>query len=129
IENCDNRESIRSRDNCDIRESIKSREGCDTRDNFDTRESIKNREVYMDREDHESSKLGLQPIYVDILRILVDGGSPEAIIKDKHLMASIVADTINDRLFDEIGDIVVVCEDDRLLLIDEYKEDIADLLT
>jgi hypothetical protein len=43
-------------------------------------------------------------------------------------MASIVADTINEGLFDEIGDVVVTCEDDRLALVEDYKEDLAGIL-
>jgi hypothetical protein len=75
-----------------------------------------------------AGRTGLPSVYETILRILVDGGSPDAVIKEKHLMASIVADTINEGLFDEIGDVVVTCEDDRLALVEDYKEDVAGIL-
>ena len=79
------------------------------------------------REDQTGQAGGLSSAYTDILRILFDGGSPEALIREKHLMPSIVADAINEALFDEIGDIVITCEDDRLSLVEEYEADLADL--
>ena len=79
------------------------------------------------REDQTGQAGGLSSAYTDILRILFDGGSPDALIREKHLMPSIVADAINEALFDEIGDIVITCEDDRLSLVEEYEADLADL--
>ena len=43
-------------------------------------------------------------------------------------MPSIVADTINEALFDEIGDTVLSCEDDRLSLVEDYCDDLAQIL-
>ena len=43
-------------------------------------------------------------------------------------MPSIAADTINEELFDEIGDVAVLCENDELSLVEDYREDIAHLL-
>ena len=43
-------------------------------------------------------------------------------------MPSIAADTINEVLYDEIGDTVVDCENDRLFIIEDYREDIEHLL-
>ena len=40
----------------------------------------------------------------------------------------IVADAINEAMFDEIGDTVLSCEDDVLSLVDDYRDDIAQLL-
>ena len=42
-------------------------------------------------------------------------------------MPSMAADFINEALFDEIGDTVVTCEDDRLTLIEDYFENLAQL--
>ena len=44
------------------------------------------------------------------------------------MMPSIAADFLNEALYDEIGDTVVVCEDDRLMLVEDYREDLTVLL-
>ena len=43
-------------------------------------------------------------------------------------MPSMVADAINEAMFDEIGDTVLSCEDDVLSLVDDYRDDIAQLI-
>ena len=50
------------------------------------------------------------------------------IIKENRLMPSMVADAINEALFDEIGDTVLSCEDDVLSLVGDYRDDIEQLL-
>ncbi len=39
-------------------------------------------------------------------------------------MPSVVADAINEALFDEIGDNVVECDGDSLAVVDDYREDV-----
>jgi len=43
-------------------------------------------------------------------------------------MPSIVADGINEGMFDEFGDTIVICDDDRLSLVEDYREDLEQLL-
>ena len=43
-------------------------------------------------------------------------------------MPSVLADAVNEALFDEIGDTVLLCEDDRLILVDDYIGDLEQLL-
>ena len=43
-------------------------------------------------------------------------------------MPAIVADSINEALFDEIGDTVLTCEDDVLSLVEDYMEDLEKIL-
>ena len=43
-------------------------------------------------------------------------------------MPSIAADTINEALYDEIGDTVLECEDDKLTVVEDYREDVIRLL-
>ena len=43
-------------------------------------------------------------------------------------MPSIAADTINEALFDMVGDTVLLCEDDRLSLVEDYIEDVLEIL-
>ena len=70
----------------------------------------------------------LSPVQREILTALLSGNSPEGILKRERLLPSIAADEINEALYDEIGDTVLLCMDDRLLLVDDYREDIAFLL-
>ena len=73
-------------------------------------------------------ELPLDPLQLQILRCLLRGDSPEPLIRQNRLMPSIVADTINEALFDEIGDTVLSCEDDRLSLVEDYCDDLAQIL-
>ena len=62
-----------------------------------------------------------------ILRTLLEGGAPEEILSKNRLMPSVIADGINEVLFDELGDVAVVCEEERLSLVEDYRADIAKL--
>ena len=43
-------------------------------------------------------------------------------------MPSLVADAVNEALYDEIGDTVLNCEDDELALVEDYREDLWRML-
>ena len=64
---------------------------------------------------------------LQIVRILLAGRDPSDMLKARHLMPSVEADRISESLFDEIGDNVVICEDGRLSLVEDYAEDIERL--
>ena len=56
-------------------------------------------------------------------------GEPVAgLIRQKALMPSVVADAINEALFDEIGDNVLSCEGDEIMLVEDYREDLERIL-
>lgn len=40
------------------------------------------------------------------------------------MMPSVVADTINEALFDEIGDNVLECDGDTITLVEDYRDDL-----
>ena len=63
-----------------------------------------------------------------ILRALLRGEESAPILKARRLTPSLAADLINEALFDEIGDNVLLCEDGRLELVEDYREDIESLL-
>ncbi len=73
----------------------------------------------------------LDTLQAQILRLLLNDKKDEAlaVVHAQHRMPSVVADGINEALFDEIGDAVVLCEDDKLSLIEEYREDLLPLFT
>lgn len=72
--------------------------------------------------------LPLDRMQVQVLRALLEGRNASEIIKAGHAMPSIMADAINEALFDEFGDTVILCEGDKLLLVDDYAEDLKKYL-
>ena len=68
------------------------------------------------------------PIEKRILYLMLNGESPEELMKGSRLMPSIVADSINEAFFDEIGDNVVECDNDRLTLVEDYADDVRKLM-
>lgn len=69
-----------------------------------------------------------EPLQKQILRALLEGEAVSGIIREHHLMPSIVADEINEMLFDEIGDNVLLCENDELILVEDYTEEVAEYI-
>ena len=55
---------------------------------------------------------------------LIHGRPIDTYIKADHLMPSIVADTINEAFFDEIGDNILECDGDAVTVVEDYREDI-----
>lgn len=63
-----------------------------------------------------------------ILLALLRGESVETYMKVNHLMPSVAADTINEALFDEIGDNVLECDGNTITLVEDYREDILQMV-
>lgn len=68
------------------------------------------------------------PPYGEILQALLRGESPDAYIKAGHLIPSVVADSINEAFFDEIGDSILECDSDTITVVEDYREDVLQLL-
>jgi len=75
-----------------------------------------------------NTAIPLDPVYVKILRKLLKDEPVQDIIREQHLMPALIADTVNELFYDEIGDTVLLCEDDRLAVVDDYREDIEQLI-
>ena len=73
-------------------------------------------------------ELPLDPVQIRILLRLLRGSSPADIIREHHLMPSLIADAVNEAMYDEFGDTVISCDDDELSLVDDYREDLAQML-
>lgn len=73
------------------------------------------------------SSFGLTADESEILRMLLAGEDPAPYIRAHRLFASIVADSINEKLFDEIGDSVLEETEEGLSLIEDYRQDLHDL--
>ena len=65
------------------------------------------------------------PLHIQLLCSLLRGESGTDILRANHLMPSVVADEINEELFDEFGDSIVVCEEDRITLVEAYKKELT----
>lgn len=70
----------------------------------------------------------VQSIENQILIALLQKSSVSEIIKTHHLMPSVLADKINEMYFDEFADNVVDCDGSTITLIDDYVEDLKNLL-
>lgn len=66
--------------------------------------------------------------YRKILEKLLRGEHPEKEIRATHQLPSIVTDAINEALYDEIGDSVLICEDDKVTLVEDYRQDVEEIL-
>ena len=74
-----------------------------------------------------SSTIALDEVHARILKMLLDDEPCHEFITSQHLMISIVADTINEALFDEIGDNVIECDGNHLTLVEDYRDDVLRL--
>ncbi|MBQ2223979.1 MAG: hypothetical protein II420_04405, partial [Oscillospiraceae bacterium] len=100
-----------------------------TRDSLLTEEEVAEpEELIVTPAEEKMPDLPLDTVQIQIVRALLHGEDAAGLLKANHLMPSMAADFINEALFDEIGDTVVACEDDRLTLIEDYIEDLAQLL-
>ena len=70
----------------------------------------------------------LDPVLLTVVRTLMRSEDPRSILKANSILPEIAADSINEALFDEFGDNVVLCEDGHLSLVNEYAEDLQLML-
>lgn len=66
--------------------------------------------------------------YYEILGLIMNGREPYELIKALHLMPSIVTDRINEAFFDRVGDNILECDGDRIMLVEDYREDVEEML-
>ena len=69
----------------------------------------------------------LDMIHRQILLALARNQSAESYLKAGHLMPSVAADTINEALFDEIGDNVLEWDGDTITLVEDYRDDVLQM--
>ena len=107
-------------------------DAADTRDSLLTEEELKaeqeeKTQVEENSVDNVKEDYGLSKEEVTTVIMLLNGEDPEKYLKENHLMAAIVIDNINEKMFDEIGDNVVEFIDDAPILIEDYREDLEDM--
>ena len=71
---------------------------------------------------------GLDPVHTAILSALFQAQSVRDIIREHHLMPSVVTDTINEALFDAIGDSVLEYDGVNITVVEDYREELAEIL-
>ena len=64
----------------------------------------------------------------EILMMLLSGASVKTALRSRNLMAEVFADTLNEVLYDLIGDTAVECDGEELTLVEDYREDIVRML-
>ncbi|MEY8469002.1 TerB N-terminal domain-containing protein [Faecalibaculum rodentium] len=72
--------------------------------------------------------IDLDPVHHQILQALLAGKSAQPLIREHLLLASVVTDAINEALFDEIGDNALESEGEDITLVEDYREDVLDIL-
>ena len=72
---------------------------------------------------------GLSADDAAILRSLLDGTFNAAALQAKGVMVSLAADRINEALFDLIGDAVIEFEGDEPHVVEDYAEDVREVLS
>ena len=70
----------------------------------------------------------LDDTQVQLLRMLLCGEPVQALIAAQHGLPHVIADSINEALFDYIGDNAVDCDGDTLTLVEDYREEIAKIV-
>ena len=68
--------------------------------------------------------ISLNEKQLQVLHILLRGESVKKLLKTWHEMAEIFADSLNEALFDKIGDNAIECDGSELALVEDYRDDI-----
>jgi hypothetical protein len=86
------------------------------------------KEIEKPAEVKTDNKYGLDKNEMFLLISLLKISRGKITLRKIHLMVSILADSINEKLFDEIGDNVIEFdEDNQPQIIEDYKEDLEDM--
>ena len=93
----------------------------------DTHEEISAEESHADPQP-VSIAFTPEPLHKQILERLLQGNPVDALIRENHLIPSVVTDEINEALFDEIGDNILECDGNTIDLVEDYREDVLHIL-
>jgi len=70
----------------------------------------------------------LDGMQIQLLRMLLRGEPVLELIAAQRRMPSVIADAINEALFDLIGDTVVECDGKTIILVEDYRDNIIGIL-
>lgn len=71
---------------------------------------------------------GLDETHLQILSALLRGEPVREMIKEKHLMPSVITDALNEALFDLIGDNALSCDGTEIRVVEDYREELEENL-
>lgn len=77
--------------------------------------------------DNEQEDYGLSSEEISTIILLLKGKDINKYLKEHHLMAAVIIDNINEKLFDEFGDNVIEFINDIPTVIEDYQKDLEDL--
>ncbi|WP_027204686.1 TerB N-terminal domain-containing protein [Butyrivibrio fibrisolvens] len=100
-------------------------------DDIDIREVISNDNISNDktvRNDQPSGNLLISEHQMNIVNLLLAGENVIEYAASNHLMLAIEIDAINEALYDEIGDTVIEFDGDTPELVEDYIDDIKQIL-
>ena len=101
------------------------------RDALTTRDSLLTEEEQMEAVEPVTIDIdipALDDLQAQILLSVMRGEPVAELLRNNHLMASVVADAINEALYDEIGDSVLICDGEDMELVEDYREDLEFIL-
>ena len=75
-----------------------------------------------------NTSVPLDGMQIQLLQMLLRGESVQELITAQRGMPSVIADAINEALFDYIGDTVVECDGETITIIEDYREGIINIL-
>ena len=78
--------------------------------------------------EEEAPALNLDGDQRRLLTLLVRGEPVKDWLAEKHWMPTVAADSLNEALYDELGDSAVEWDGDELRLAEDYREDILRIL-
>lgn len=77
--------------------------------------------------DNEQEDYGLSSEEMSTIILLLKGKDLNKYLKEHHLMAAVIIDNINEKLFDEFGDNVIEFINDIPTVIEDYQEELEDM--
>ena len=98
------------------------------KDSDETRDNLLTEEDMIDETIKPSGIQDDSEFVVFVLKSLLNGENANDIIKSKYLIPSVIADKINEMFIDEIGDSIVEFDGTSLSIIEDYREDIVNIL-
>lgn len=79
-------------------------------------------------EDTESSENLLNPMQRQVLKKVMEGSSVTELLKNLHLMPSVVTDAINEAVFDEVGDSILMYDGNEITFVEDYRNEAEEIL-
>ena len=99
------------------------------KDSDETRDNLLTEEDVTDDIIKPSGNQDDSDFEITVLKSLLNDENANELINNKHLIPSVIADKINEMFIDEIGDSIVECDGSTLSIIEDYREDIVNILS